>query len=78
MSTGTDGVQIFADHNVRISNAKGCDDDLTLTTSVDIERNRLHVCLYRQEDLADVELSYMPELTDKVTDAFLSAGIITH
>jgi hypothetical protein len=78
LSSGTDGAQIFADHNVRISTSKDAHEDLTLTTSIDLERNRLLVSLYRQKDLEDFDLVHMPELTAIVNNAFIKAGIIAH
>lgn len=78
LSTGTDGAQIFADHNVRIASGNKAHEDLTLTTSIDIERKRLHVCLYRQADMEDFELPHMTVLTERVNSAFVKAGIISH
>jgi hypothetical protein len=78
MTTGTDGTYVFADHNVRIALGEEKHDDLTLTTSIDIERKRLHVCLYRQEDMENFELPHMKELTEQVNSAFVKAGMITH
>jgi hypothetical protein len=78
LSTGTDGAQIFADQNVRIVSSEGTHEDLTLTTSIDIDLKRLHVSLYRQESMENFELAHMPELTQKVNRAFVDAGITSY
>jgi hypothetical protein len=77
LNTGTDGAQIFVDRNVRISD-KSSSEDLMLTTCVDIDREVLHVNLYRKDDFTDVDFRHMPALTHKVNEAFKKAGIIRH
>lgn len=75
--TGTDGSQIFVDHNVLVPSLdNGTHDKVTIATAFDTVLNRLHVNVYHHEDFTPFECEYIPELRLRIIDAFIKAGIL--
>lgn len=78
---GTDGSQIFADQQISVTSPSGEKDEennLILTTSLDIEKDKINVFLYREDDFSEVIIPHKPRLTKTIETAFVKAGLLTH
>lgn len=81
LNKGTDGTQIFADQQISVASPSGKKDpenNLILTTSFDIERDKLNVFLYREDDFSEIEIPHKPKLTQSIEAAFAKAGLLMH
>lgn len=79
MNTGSDGTQIFADRIISVgTESSDVISNLILTTSFNIEQDKINVCLFREDDFTGVEIPQEHELTQKIERAFVEGGLITH
>ena len=79
MNTGSDGTQIFADQIIRVASGSCAEvSNLILTTSFNIDQAKVNVCLFREDDFADVKIPDMDKLTQSIERAFVKGGLITH
>ncbi|MFT5851997.1 MAG: hypothetical protein ACI87J_001972 [Colwellia sp.] len=81
LNKGTEGSQFYADQQITVTSPSGEKDEennLILTTSLDIENDKFNVFLYREDDFSEVTIPHKPKLTKSIEDAFVKAGLLTH